>query len=432
MVSDPKKVNSSISPGRRLRVGFLIQNPSFSFAGSDAPFLQVRYIVDGLRSAGHQVDLLALRHARQVTRSDRWGNEQIVGVGWTGSRIFRGVESVVRRIQSTCHLPYLALFDSLRFIDVCVQELDQVDLIHERNTFLSLGPALASQYLKKPYVLSVDADPLLELDYLKIPMSGMQREYSSWAARYTYQHANAIICVSKAAKEHLVSNWNVPETKIYVIPNGVDPTLFSPDAGDSQAIRQHLGVGGAPVVMFIGGFWAWHDLALLVESFSQVLEDLPEARLVLVGDGVTRQSIMRQVAERHMERSVIFTGNVDHQTVPTYLNAANVAVVVTAQDSPNASWGSPMKLFEYMAAGKGIVASATGQVEEVIQNGENGILVHPGDVASLANAIVTLLKDDSLRARLGYAARADAASKYTWRQYAQKLVSVYSTVIQNQ
>jgi len=412
----------------KLRIGFVVQNPGFDFDRTDAPVLQVRHIVTGLQNTGHSVQLMTLRSGRRVSVYDEHWHERTARVKWSKGAIFRIPESSIRRVQSTLKLPYFALFDSLRFADACVQELAQVQLIHERNALLSLGPVIASRLLRKPYILSVDAEPLLEMDFMEIPLASMQRSYLSWAARYAYQHTDAITCVSEPSKQHLVQNWGVPETKLYVLPNGVDTDIFAPHSNNAPSILEHL--GNVPVVMFVGGFWPWQDLSLLVHSFAQVLQDVPQARLVLVGDGLERDSVARQVSEYNLENSVIFTGAVAHRDVPTYLRAADVTVVVSPANAPNSHLGSPMKLYEYMASGKAIVATGVGQTTEVIRHGHNGLLVPPGDADALTQAIVRLLLNPAEREQLGNHARQQAVDQHSWQQYVKRLEEIYYDVLQ--
>jgi glycosyltransferase involved in cell wall biosynthesis len=225
----------------------------------------------------------------------------------------------------------------------------------------------------------------------------------------------------------LVKKWRVDEDKIIVLPNAADTDLFG-GPFDVRSVRYGLGLNDEPVVMFVGGFYLWHDLGLLVQSFSDVLKKVPNARLVLVGDGRTRPMVDQLVEENGLTHAVLMTGPVEHRQIPEMLAVASVAV------APNISFfnghgGSPLKIYEYMAAGKAIVATRTGQIAEVIQDERNGILVEAGNRDELAEAMIRLLKDSHFREQLGREARRQAVEYHSWTQYARQLEEIYSAIL---
>jgi glycosyltransferase involved in cell wall biosynthesis len=184
--------------------------------------------------------------------------------------------------------------------------------------------------------------------------------------------------------------------------------------------------------MWVGGFYPWHDLSLLLESFALILQQRPDARLVLVGDGQTRSSIVDIVTKNGLHHAVIMTGAIAHSQVPEMLSIANVTVVPSASVTASlGGTGTPLKLFEYMAAGKAIVATAQNQAAEVIQDGHNGLLVEVGDINKFAEAILALLNDPVESVRLGQNARKQAVELYSWEQYTKRLEEIYLNVLGN-
>jgi glycosyltransferase involved in cell wall biosynthesis len=183
--------------------------------------------------------------------------------------------------------------------------------------------------------------------------------------------------------------------------------------------------------MWIGGFYPWHDLDLLLKSFTFVLQRHPDARLVLVGDGPIRPSIAEEVQQIGLQQSVIMTGAIAHAEVPEMLSMADIAVVPSAPvPASHGGTGTPLKLFEYMAAGKPIVATALNQAAEVIRQGHNGLLVEAGDVDGFAEAILTLLDVPSERVRLGQNARQQAIELHSWEEYTRRLEEIYLNVLE--
>jgi glycosyltransferase involved in cell wall biosynthesis len=151
-----------------------------------------------------------------------------------------------------------------------------------------------------------------------------------------------------------------------------------------------------------------------------------------VGDGQTRPSITSKIQKNGLCQAVIMTGAIAHTSVPEMLSIADVAVVPSAPaPASSGGTGAPLKLFEYMAAGKAIVATALNQAKEVIQDGHNGLLVEAGDVNGFAEAVLALLNDPVERGRLGHHAQRLAMEQYTWEKYTKRLEEIYLNVLKN-
>jgi glycosyltransferase involved in cell wall biosynthesis len=224
-----------------------------------------------------------------------------------------------------------------------------------------------------------------------------------------------------------VQAWHLPPEKIAVLPNGADVERFTPTA-DPRAARIRLGLDEAPTAIFVSGFYPWHASLELIESFAQVVEQMPTARLVMVGDGQMCAQTRIHAGALGLDRVVSFVGNVPHAQIPDWLAAADVAVMPYSK-LPKEMWFSPLKMYEYMAAGKAIVASRAGQVAQVLTDGHTGVLVDLGDTRGFAQAILRLLQDQAERTRLGMNARRQAVEFHSWDQYVHTLESVYRGVL---
>lgn len=413
-----------------LRIAYAIQNVGgINFHHDVGDTVPVKQTLLGLRRNGHQVTCLQLR-GRAVAAFDDVADPEsarLLPLGLSGTRPFLGLESGLRRLQKSLRLPYFAFFDTYRFYEVCYRRLPEYDLCHEHNGLFCIGAALVCRRLGLPYVLTFSADPLFERALGGRPLRGLHRLVAAWEARFTYQLARKIICVSEPAKRHLVNSWGVDHEKVTVMPNGVDLDLFRPGY-DPRPIRAELGLNGEPVVGFAGGFQHWHGLEQLVESMAQIRTEFPDAKLLLVGDGRARPSLERKIAELGLESAVIITGLVPQRRVPEMLTVADVAVLPYPK-LPKELWFSPLKLYEYMASGKAIVASRDGQITEVIQNGHNGLLVEAGNTAELAQATIKLFRDPAERTRLGHNARLQAVQQHSWEQYVKRLEEIYLSVL---
>jgi glycosyltransferase involved in cell wall biosynthesis len=422
----------------RLKIAHLYQESGIRFFEPQAAQLHIFHTIRGLQQTGHDVTLLALQGREvlctedvQVFKSDKRLPSHYGQLRLTGNVLFKRLESGVRRLQSELHLPYLALFDSLRMAEAGSINLKGFDLIHERFNLLALGGAWASKKLGIPFVLEVNADLLEQRQFKGVPERGLRRLFAVWATRMCFNAAAKIICISTGLKDHLSRNWNIDERKLTVLPCAADVDAIGP-SHNPELVRRGLGLSTEPIVIWVGGYYPWHDLDLLLDSFAVVLQRHPSAKLVLVGDGPTRQSIVEKVQKNGLQQAVIMTGAIAHANVPEMLSIADIAVVPYAPvPASRGGTGTPLKLFEYMAAGKPIVATGLDQAAEVIRDGHTGLLVEAGDVKQFADAILTLLNNPVERVRLGQNARQQAIELYSWEEYTGRLEEIYRTVLGN-
>ena len=239
------------------------------------------------------------------------------------------------------------------------------------------------------------------------------------------QRAAVVVVVSEPMRTELAGR-GVDVRRVLVNPNGVDPTRYSPDI-DGSAVRTSLGLDGKLVIGFIGTFGRWHGAEVLVDAFAEVVARRPDLRadlrLLLVGDGQTMPLVQDRIREHGLGDLVVLTGLVAHDEGPKHLAACDI---FASPHVPNADgsqfFGSPTKLFEYMATGRGIVASDLDQIGEVLEHGKTAWLVEPGSVSSLAEGLLTLVDDPALRASLGAAAREVAARDHSWSAHTRRIV----------
>jgi glycosyltransferase involved in cell wall biosynthesis len=389
----------------------------------DAAHIQQKYIADGLRTRGHPVTWLAPQGLEEVCVSDLTETE-LAPRTWTTRSWFDLLSKAVWKLQQLFGVPYLNVFSNLRRYDACAQVLSGHDVVFERNSLYNSGVAMACRKLDLPYVMFFDADQIAELDFMGKPLKGLLRWRAVNLLRFNLRVARRVICVSDIAKDHLMRTWDVPADKLVVLPNAVDVKRFQPDPGLGAKTRASLSLRTHPLLVFVGSFYQWHDISTLLKAFAFVLGKHPDARLILVGDGTERDNMMKLSGDLGIVQAVQFTGFVGREDVVRYVNAADIAVVPVPK-MEREMWLSPMKLFEYMASGKAVVASAMGQVKDVIKEGENGLLVPPGDESALAEAVNRLIEDVSLRERLGMQAREDAVRYHSWEQYLSRLEAVF-------
>lgn len=237
--------------------------------------------------------------------------------------------------------------------------------------------------------------------------------------RVVLASAELVVVVADPLRDRLVAA-GVPPERILVNPNGVDPERYSP-AVDGSRVRSRYGLGGARVVGFIGTFGPWHGAEVLADAWGRLLArrpDLRGARLLMIGSGARLEAARAALERGGAAESAVLTGLVPQEEGAEHLAACDV-LVSPHVPNPDGSefFGSPTKLFEYLAMGRAVVASELGQIGQVLRHGENGWLVPPGDADALAGGIARLLDDPDLRGRLGAAARGDAAERWSWRAH---------------
>ncbi len=425
--STPLSAGASSPTG--LRVAYVLQNVGVDLAAEVGQMMLIRQTIQGLEERGHQVELLNLQGRDVVAYPNvaDLSQQRQVKLGVSGKRPYQLIEGGLRRLHSALKLPYLAGFDSRRFYEACVRALPNYQICHEYAGLLSVGAAYASQKTNTPLVLTVDADLLLEADVMGEPITGTRRKAATWAASKSYELASQIVTVSEPTKANLVKNWSVPAEKIKIIPNGVNVAHFQQPV-DTRQVRTEFGLGDAPTIMFVGGFQMWHGLDKLLEAVAVLKNVLPQVRLLLVGDGPARPFVEDNIYRLNLEKYVTITGFLPHAKIPELLAVADV-VTVPYPKLPQEMWFSPLKLYEYMAAGKAIVASSAGQIKNVIRHNENGLLVAPGAVADLADACLHLLQNEAERTRLGQNAQQEAEKEHAWARQIERLEQVYEAAL---
>jgi glycosyltransferase involved in cell wall biosynthesis len=245
-----------------------------------------------------------------------------------------------------------------------------------------------------------------------------------WGNLLTYTRNDHVFAVS----EHVTASIRYPRPlrflpmpRVETLHHGLDPAAVD-HWRSSDGVRQEFGIPeDAPLIGTVANFRAWKGHAILLEAALQVREAFPHVRFLLVGHGPLEPEIRRQTRELGLESSVVFTGTRDD--APRVAGACDVFAL------PSLSEGLAIALIEAMALGRPAVVTRVGGLTEVVDHGEQGLVVAPGNPEMLAEAIVTLLKDPPLRRRLGAAARLRSA-KFDIRNAVRRHEDVYAELLQ--
>jgi len=328
------------------------------------------------------------------------------------------------RFDLSVELPHLAYND--RLLTRCRERIraDGIDLVYLRHALGSYAGALAAQELGVPLVVEFNGSEV----WIARNWGAARHQLGlleSIEAR-TLAAADLVVAVSEPLVAQLVEA-GVPRERILVNPNGVDADRFDPATLESRrrAIREQLGAGPDECVAgFVGTFGPWHGAELLARAISRLSDGLvARTRFVFVGDGPRRPHTREILRESDRLDRAHFTGMVDFDETPGFLAACDLCISPHVPNTDRTPFfGSPTKLFEYMASGRAIVASRLGQIGDVLQHERNAWLVTPGDVDELVSGIERLASDDELRRRLGETARADAVGRHSWSVHVERIL----------
>ncbi len=370
----------------------------------------------------------ALHHVRQFTAAalasgvhiDVCPLEATSKAATDGKSAIQAAQTTLKRLLSFyLHEPKKVLVN-LPSYRRAVRTLHQIqpDVVLVRNELLTFDAILAGRRMGLPVVLEVNspaAESRRYLDqYLHLPILPEAME------RWQLSKADRVTVVSRALREHLVSQYHIRSGKFSVIPNGADLAIFRPDSSGDADIEKALGL--APTVGFIGSFEKWHGVDLLREMTLRVAAERPQVRFVFVGDGPGRNALEQSL--RPLSDRVLFTGRVPHQRIPGITVLLDVAVMPESN-----FYGSPLKVIEWMAAGRAIVAPDYGPLCEIIDSGNEGLLFKKRSVDDLVTSVVKLVDDPILRARLGEAAHRRAVESLSWTHNAEKVIGACKQAI---
>lgn len=291
-----------------------------------------------------------------------------------------------------------------------LEDAGPFDLIYERHALWSFGAMELAARAGTPSVLEVNA-PLIEEQRQHRALHHLA--LAELAAREAFQRARHIVAVSPAVADY--ARRVAPQhSAIVVEPNGVDVARFQ------QAAQSRPRTTTAVTVGFVGTLKPWHGVPLLLEAFARLAAGFPEARLLIVGDGPERAALDQQAAALGIASLTEFTGAVDPELIPALL--AEMDVAVAPYPRLDDFYFSPLKVLEYMAAGRAVVASRTGMIPEWIEHTGTGWLVTPGDTDELTAALKLLASDPARRDRFGAAAQASVTVRHDWSSVWERIL----------
>lgn len=363
----------------------------------DGQSVHVEALVAALRELGHEV--------------------LVVGPGFYEQAEFGGESGLVAAIRSRLPRAVGELAELLynlpawwRLRLACRQF--RPDLIYERYNLYYLAGTVVARRMGTPLFLEVNA-PLFDerSRHGGLGLPGVAR----WAERFVWRSADRVLAVTGVLKA-MIAAEGVPPQRIEVVPNGIDPIQFA-----GLPVRPEA---PEPVVLgFVGFVREWHGLDAVIAAMAA--DATTRLKLVVVGDGPAVPALRAQAIELGVADRVEFTGLAAHDAIPSLVAGFDIALQPRV-----VAYASPLKLFEYMAAGKAIVAPDQPNLREVLEPDTTALLYDPADPKAMVRAILRLAGDPGLRRRLGEAARQSVLDRgLTWARNAERLAAAAETMI---
>ena len=370
-----------------MRIAYVSVDPGIPVFGTKGASVHVQEVVRDLQARGHEVEVFATRIGSDMP-------VDLADLTVHHVRVAKSADAAAReRAQAGASASIAAQVTAW-----------EPDLVYERYSLFSTVLADVVAATAAVGVLEVNA-PLVEEQARHRDLVDADAAWAALARQVAA--ASATVCVSD-----LVRDWVRAHTtagRVHTVPNGVSTSRIRPAA---EAV-------GDPVVTFVGTLKPWHGVDVLVDALARARVPW---RLRVIGDGPQREALTGQARELGVE--VDFRGAVAPAEIPDHLAGSAVGVApYPATAAETDQYFSPLKIYEYLAAGLPVVASRVGQVPAIVRDGVTGLLVAPSDPDALAAALDTLARDEVTRRTMGHAARAEAEAHHSWTGVVDRILA---------
>ena len=296
-------------------------------------------------------------------------------------------------------------------------------IAHYRNIWDGLSIAQNKKNFEYKTLFEVNGLPSIELKYHYPGIDPNLLAKIKEQEIATLHLSDAIVCPSNVTRDYIVS-LGLNRKLVTVIPNGVSPSDFSPSPLPSRE-------GRIPVLLYIGTLADWQGLEVVIKALPEILEQQP-VRLQIVGRGRSRQRklLARQIRKLGIEEQVIIQPAVPHHEIPALIESADICVAPLGLNDRNVTQGAcPIKVLEYMASSRPLIASNMPIVRELVREDVDALLFSPNNPEDLARQVLAVLNDMELSKRLAESASKRALTKFTWHESQKKLVKVYQNIL---
>ena len=385
--------------------------------GRGAEGAHIAHIVKAFEQAGHTVILLSPPGVDPLAKI----GDKPLDKADTETRGLTKIWQFISRHAPQLFFECLEIGYNFQSIPRLQKYIDRhtIDFIYERSAFFLFAGAWIAH--KNNIPLLVEAN---EAVGIKRARKLILTQPARLLERYTLRRATAVFTVSSYLSDMLQKCS--PDSRIHVLPNAIDPEVFSrPTRRD--AIRRQYAVSDKIVLGFAGWFDWWDRLDLLITlQQNLVAQGYDNVVTMLIGHGTMVDDLTKQIADNNLEEKVILTGAVNKADVLDYIAALDIGVLAHSN-----TFGSPMVLFEMMALGKCVVAPDLAPVTDVLIDGENGLLFPQLNTEKLAEKVMQLLNDEQLIKTIGNRAKEMIMENNTWQKNAEQILKTVAPAVQN-
>jgi glycosyltransferase involved in cell wall biosynthesis len=295
-----------------------------------------------------------------------------------------------------------------------------------------LVKSLKKQTIKKPFIHTIHGVLAEEFKQAKITghtafQSKVANYFMSYLARLekkTATEADFIVTISTYSFKKIQEHYDIASEKIRIVSNGVDTEKYRPAETENQTMLKHkFGLKETPVVLFVGNLIPRKGLTYLIEAAQQVVKTYPDAQFVIVGEGPLKCPIINRLSATKMLNNFVFMNGLVDDELSALYGCSDVFVLPSIQE------GQGIVLLEALASGKPVAAFDIGGVNEVVINGETGLLATNRSSDELAEALLRLMSNFALRKKMGFAGRRFVEGNFTWDICARKMLKVYHEAI---
>ena len=356
-------------------------------------------------------------HVQEVVKNLARKNKVLLLADQAGSVNHENVTEISMNIPKKKGATYLYTFCYLLYNLVRAASKSSIDIVYCRDIFSSSCAILLKKLWKIPFVYEVNG--ILSDESRVRGSRGINIFLTRLLEYIIFTNSDVFICVTEEIKRTIEEKYR--NKKAYVVPNGANTTLFKPIENAAKL----LGFDEtAYYVVYVGSFAAWQGVDILIKAAADVVQAVPNVKILLVGaDG--EKELLDMVTDLNLTDTVVFTGRVAHPDVPLYMNVGDVCVT---PKRPLLSGYSPLKLYEYMACGKPVVASRIRGFE-IVETVRAGILVEPEEPVELSEALVHLLRSEDLRKEMGKNGRAYVVEHHSWVNVSEKIEKICLSII---
>lgn len=303
------------------------------------------------------------------------------------------------------------------------------DILHAHSPSLNVFPALhVGRRFDIPVVYEVRAFwEDAAVDHGSTTEGSLRYRLTRALDTRAFRKVDAVTTICEGLRRDIIER-GIPENKVTVIPNAVDIDSFSPGGMADQALKERLGLRGCIVLGFIGSFYAYEGLDLLVRALAEILKANANAAVLLVGGGPQDAALRGLAGSLGLEKKVVFTGRIPHDTIQDYYNLIDI-LVYPRLSMRLTELVTPLKPLEAMAQGKLLLASDVGGHRELIRDNETGMLFRAGDVMDLAMKAIQLAKDPEQGEHFRTAGRSFVERERNWTTSVARYEPLYRSLV---